>query len=105
MSVCVSSELSLMLLYRRCDEDQLSVLFCFLSTAQPKCGPDKPLPRIVGGTMSQEGRWPWQAMLLYQNSDGEWTQFCGGSLVHPHWVLTAAHCVVNNSPNDKIRVR
>lgn len=47
--------------------------------------------RIVGGTKAEINRWPWQAMLLYNNC----TQFCGGTLVDPLWVVTAAHCIVD----------
>ncbi|XP_078349413.1 transmembrane protease serine 11D-like isoform X4 [Oculina patagonica] len=43
--------------------------------------------RIVGGTQSAEGAWPWQVALLFNE-----TQFCGGSLVSPHWVVSASHC-------------
>ena len=43
--------------------------------------------RIVGGTLSVEGRYPYQVALV---SDGR--QFCGGSLISSEWVLSAAHC-------------
>ncbi|XP_020916346.1 chymotrypsin-like elastase family member 2A [Exaiptasia diaphana] len=56
--------------------------------------------RIVGGTAAQPGEWPWQVMLMYKRSDnGEWSQFCGGTLVTPDWVVTASHCVSDIDPS------
>ena len=42
-----------------------------------------------GGRESPEGKWPWQAAILNTQFEG----FCGGTLIAPGWVLTAAHCV------------
>jgi secreted trypsin-like serine protease len=52
-------------------------------------------PRIVGGRPVPDGRYKFQAALLAQSfgtNDYE-RQFCGGSLISPFDVLTAAHCV------------
>ncbi|KAI8494927.1 hypothetical protein Bbelb_275320 [Branchiostoma belcheri] len=61
-----------------------------------KCGvpaiqPTFPVARIVGGNAARPGSWPWQVQLLRYGSFN-----CGGNLIHPLWVLTAAHCVANN---------
>jgi len=48
--------------------------------------------RIIGGEAAPVGKWPWMVYIGYTN-DPEGYSSCGGSLIHPYWVLTAAHCV------------
>ncbi|ESP05054.1 hypothetical protein LOTGIDRAFT_109254 [Lottia gigantea] len=47
---------------------------------------------IIGGKPSTPGRWPWQVSLQIIAAIEPWHR-CGGVLIHPSWVLTAAHCV------------
>jgi len=55
------------------------------------------LPQIVGGNPADEGEYPWQVALVYADQANPFDgQFCGGSIIAPNWVLTAAHCVVGD---------
>ncbi len=57
--------------------------------------------RVFGGFAAEQGAWPFQVALLtsYMLDNRPESQmdaqFCGGSLIAPNWVLTAAHCLVN----------
>lgn len=51
--------------------------------------PQRPALRIIGGQPAARGRWPWQVALLNRRRE----PFCGGTLIAPGWVLTAAHCL------------
>lgn len=52
--------------------------------------------RIVGGAeSSNDSEYPWVVSLKYNGS-----HFCGATLINEQWVLTAAHCVIEQSSND-----
>uniref|UniRef100_A0A4X1TFH1 Transmembrane protease serine 2 n=1 Tax=Sus scrofa TaxID=9823 RepID=A0A4X1TFH1_PIG len=53
--------------------------------------------RIVGGSSAALGDWPWQVSLHVQG-----IHICGGSIITPDWIVTAAHCVEEPLNNPKI---
>ncbi|KAJ8673963.1 hypothetical protein QAD02_005225 [Eretmocerus hayati] len=56
------------------------------------CGPISD-QKIIGGNKTRINEFPWMALLAY-SSNGRKPEFrCGGSIINPRYVLTAAHCV------------
>nr|XP_046254497.1 transmembrane protease serine 6-like [Scatophagus argus] len=48
--------------------------------------------RIVGGSLAVKDKWGWQVSLHWRGK-----HVCGGAIISPHWVITAAHCFVENN--------
>ncbi len=70
----------------------------FVSSAMTQEDESPRFSRIVGGQEAIPGAWPWQAAIVERNvADAFDGQYCGGSLIHPEWVLTAAHCFLDQS--------
>ncbi|KAJ4931421.1 hypothetical protein JOQ06_025717 [Pogonophryne albipinna] len=48
--------------------------------------------RIVGGALAVKEKWVWQVSMQWRGK-----HVCGGAIVSPRWVITAAHCFVENN--------
>ncbi|XP_077065058.1 transmembrane protease serine 13a [Siphateles boraxobius] len=59
------------------------------------CGKQQSASKIIGGTASKLGQWPWQVSLHFNGRHA-----CGGSLISPDFVVSAAHCFQSSLANS-----
>ena len=52
---------------------------------------DEPRAKILGGRTSSPQGHPWQVALVHEKATTYWL-FCGGAIICPKFVMTAAHC-------------
>ncbi|OQR79373.1 testisin-like [Tropilaelaps mercedesae] len=75
----------------------LLMLFSSIERARASCGKSMGssdrVARIVGGTEASPGEFPWMVSLRVRGD-----HFCGATIIHPKFVITAAHCVQGRNP-------
>lgn len=65
-------------------------------TEEPKSATDE--VRIINGQNAKRNAWPWFALIMVQRrTSGQKSPECGGTLISDRFVLTAAHCVLEQN--------
>ncbi|MCS4558721.1 trypsin-like serine protease, partial [Shewanella sp. C32] len=57
--------------------------------------------RIVGGTETKKNEYPW--MIAIRTRTNSFT-FCGGAILTPWHIITAAHCVWTRQAKDLVAI-
>lgn len=74
----------------------ISLFYCY------KVGQDafRLTPRIIGGEKARIEQFKWQAVVVYDSK-----LLCGGSIISPVKIVTAAHCVYRITDIEPLKVR
>lgn len=80
---------------------QNNIQSCQMSTTSSiPCGCSKILnPKIINGQSANQSAWPW--MISYGSKR---IHICGGTLITPEYILTAAHCFHSNDEDNPIDI-
>ncbi|XP_046968093.1 brachyurin-like [Vanessa cardui] len=74
---------------------KVMIVLLFVNTSS-SCSEEEcdqlPTGRMLGAVTSERSSRPYQVALYLRVGETGEIGFCGGSLVHQQWVLTAAHC-------------
>ncbi|KAK7068146.1 Trypsin-2 [Halocaridina rubra] len=54
--------------------------------------------KIIGGESANPGEFPYQVSVQHKGILGQF-HICGGSILNPSYILTAAHCIANVDPD------
>ena len=68
----------------------------FLLNSDPSCGRNvQGLDKIVNGDYAFHGEFPWMVSLMEEDTFNpmNFLHTCGGSIIAPKWILTAAQCL------------
>ncbi|XP_041067781.1 transmembrane protease serine 2-like isoform X1 [Carcharodon carcharias] len=82
---------------KNCSSGLLVTLRCIDCGIRKK--EDEVSTKIVGGQEAAPGEFPWQVSLHLNNR-----HICGGTILTPYWVITAAHCGERHSSPSRWRV-
>ncbi|XP_055336795.1 chymotrypsinogen 2-like isoform X2 [Paramacrobiotus metropolitanus] len=81
-------------------EDEICTNNCGLPF-YPSSAVSLPQTRIIGGAEADANSWPWQVYIKFREQLGSLKyNACGGSIIGPQWVVTAAHCCARSTTNN-----